>query len=107
MRAFIEDRNGIKYEFKRLSRKQKISLSKKLQQAENDFEKIDEMFTELFIMNYADKTPEFVSDVLDYNEEIYGLEQTYELVSLIIQEVFTQVGTETRQHPYLQMKKEA
>ena len=104
MKAFIEDRNGIRYEFKNLTRKQKILISKKLKNANEDFEKIDEIFADIMKLSYPDILPERVEDILDYNEEVYGLEQTYELVSMIIQEVFTQVGGEVKTHPYLQVK---
>lgn len=106
MKPYIEDRNNNRYEFKNLTRKQKILFSQKMKNAENELEKIDEVFGILMGLNYPDITQEKVDDILDFNEEVYGLAQTYELVSAIIEEVFTRVGGEGKTHPYLQAKHE-
>lgn len=104
MRAYIEDRNGNRYEFKSLTRKQKILFNKKFKSVGEDTEQIDEIFINLMKLNYPNISEEEVEDILDYNDEIYGISQTYELVSAILEEVFTQVGGEMKVHPYLQEK---
>lgn len=106
MKAYIEDRNGNRYEFKNLTRKQKMSFSKKFKSVGENTEEIDGIFADLMKLNYPNISQDEVDDILDYNDEVYGLAQTYELVSTILEEVFTQVGGEIKAHPYLQEKKQ-
>ena len=112
MRPYIEDREGNKYEFRRLTRREKINLVKNAREIEeaSDDKKIeltDELlYTILQTVSSVDH--EKFEDILDYNEEIYGFEQVIELETAIISWVFTQAGGETiKVHPYLEeMKKE-
>ncbi len=106
MKAYIEDRNGNHYEFKNLTRKQKILFSKKFKSVGEDTEEIDRIFADIMKLNYPNISQEEVDDILDYNDEIYGITQTYELVSAILEEVFTQVGGDLKVHPYLQEKQQ-
>ena len=111
MRPYIEDREGNKYEFRRLTRREKINLVKNAREIEeaSDDKKIeltDELlYTILQTVSSVDH--EKFEDILDYNEEIYGFEQVIELETAIISWVFTQAGGETiKVHPYLEeMKK--
>jgi hypothetical protein len=111
MRPYIEDREGNKYEFRRLTRREKINLVKNASEIEkaSDEKKIeltDELlYTILQTVSSVDH--EKFEDILDYNEEIYGFEQVIELETAIISWVFTQAGGETiKVHPYLEeMKK--
>lgn len=111
MRPYIEDREGNKYEFRRLTRREKINLVKNAREIEkaSDDKKIeltDELlYTILQTVSSVDH--EKFEDILDYNEEIYGFEQVIELETRIISWVFTQAGGETiKVHPYLEeMKK--
>lgn len=112
MRPYIEDREGNKYEFRRLTRREKLNLVKNAREIEeaSDDKKIeltDELlYTILQTVSSVDH--EKFEDILDYNEEIYGFEQVIELETAIISWVFTQAGGETiKVHPYLEeMKKE-
>lgn len=110
MQVYIEDRNGKKYFVEKLSRKAKIKLyglSQKVDENENQFEKIEEMFYDVLKMNNPLLTREEYEDILDYNEGLYGFSQLYELIGAFVEEVFTQVGGEnTMVHPYLAHKKE-
>lgn len=111
MRPYIEDREGNKYEFRRLTRREKLNLVKNANEIEkaSDEKKIeltDELlYTILQTVSSVDH--EKFEDMLDYNEEIYGFEQVIELETKIIEWVFTQAGGETiKVHPYLEeMKK--
>lgn len=111
MRPYIEDREGNKYEFRRLTRREKINLVKNASEIEkaSDEKKIeltDELlYTILQTVSSVDH--EKFEDMLDYNEEIYGFAQVIELETKIIEWVFTQAGGETiKVHPYLEeMKK--
>lgn len=111
MRPYIEDREGNKYEFRRLTRREKLNLVKNASEIEkaSDEKKIeltDELlYTILQTVSSVDH--EKFEDMLDYNEEIYGFEQVIELETKIIEWVFTQAGGETiKVHPYLEeMKK--
>mgnify|MGYP000000772187 FL=1 len=111
MRPYIEDREGNKYEFRRLTRREKLNLVKNAREIEeaSDDKKIeltDELlYTILQTVSSVDH--EKFEDILDYNEEIYGFEQVIELETAIISWVFTQAGGETiKVHPYLEeMKK--
>lgn len=105
MQVYIEDRNGKKYFVEKLSRKAKIKLyglSQKVDENENKFEKIEELFYDVLKMNNPLLTREEYEDILDYNEGLYGFTQLYELIGAFIEEVFTQVGGENiKVHPYL------
>lgn len=111
MRPYIEDREGNKYEFRRLTRREKLNLVKNASEIEkaSDEKKIeltDELlYTILQTVSSVDH--EKFEDMLDYNEEIYGFEQVIELETKIIEWVFTQAGGEIiKVHPYLEeMKK--
>ena len=107
MRPYIEDREGNKYEFRRLTRREKLNLVKNASEIEkaSDEKKIeltDELlYTILQTVSSVDH--EKFEDILDYNEEIYGFEQVIELETKIIEWVFTQAGGETiKVHPYLE-----
>lgn len=111
MRPYIEDREGNKYEFPRLTRREKINLVKNASEIEkaSDEKKI-ELTDELLytiLQTGSSVDHEKFEDILDYNEEIYGFEQVIELETAIISWVFTQAGGETiKVHPYLEeMKK--
>lgn len=111
MRPYIEDREGNKYEFRRLTRREKLNLVKNASEIEkaSDEKKIeltDELlYTILQTVSSVDH--EKFEDMLDYNEEIYGFQQVIELETKIIEWVFTQAGGEAiKVHPYLEeMKK--
>lgn len=108
MKPFIEDRNYNKYEFEKLTRRQKIKVARYLKSINDEnLEEIENAFFELMKVEFNDLTREMYEDILDFNEEVYGVESLYELMGAIIEEVFTQVGGETKTvHPYLQAKEE-
>lgn len=104
MKPFIEDRNYNKYEFEKLTRRQKIKVARYFKWISNEnLEEIENAFFELMKVEFNDLTREIYEDILDFNEEVYGFESLYELMGAIIEDVFTQVGGETKPvHPYLQ-----
>lgn len=105
--AYIEDRNFIKYEFKKLTRRQKIETTKLVQKIGHDFEGLEEIAFKLLQYNYPELTKEKYEDILDYNVERYGFNELYEMLGYIINDVFSQVGGEAKEvHPYLQKKRE-
>lgn len=110
MKPYIEDRNGIKYEFNFLNRKQKVIISKLMNNLgeEKGVEEIENIVFTLLKFNYSNMTRETYEDILDYNEETYGFGELYEMLGYIIEDVFTLVGGETpkKENPYLQMKRE-
>lgn len=109
MKPYIETRIGNKYEFSNLTRKQRILLQKELEKKENNqnLEFIEDLIYTLLSFNY-NLTKEEYEDVLDYNVETYGFNETYEMLTFIIEDVFTQVGGDTQKkvNPYLQSKRE-
>ena len=111
MRPYIEDREGNKYEFRRLTRREKLNLVKNASEIEkaSDVEKVkanDELLYKI-LQTVSSVDHEKFEDILDYNEEIYGFQQLTELEVAIIEWVFTQAGGEIiKVHPYLEeMKK--
>ena len=68
MKAYIEDRNGNHYEFKNLTRKQKILFSKKFKSVGEDTEEIDRIFADIMKLNYPNISQEEFYDILDYND---------------------------------------
>ena len=111
MKPYIEDRNGTRYEFNSLSRKQKIAIQndvKELGNTDNELEKIGDLIFKLIGFNYPSMTRDEFEDMLDYNEEEYGFSNLYEMLGYIIEDVFTQVGSGNtgKVNPYLQAKRE-
>ena len=108
MIPYIENRDGVKYEFKSLTRKQKINVQKLTSNMNKDsIEEIDNLTYEILKYNYPELTKEQFDDILDYNEETYGFKELYEMMGYILEDVFTQVGgNTTRVNPYLQYKRE-
>lgn len=111
MRPYIEDREGNKYEFRRLTRREKLNLAENASEMEkaSDVEKVkanDELLYKI-LQTVSSVDHEKFEDILDYNEEIYGFQQLTELEVVIIEWVFTQAGGEIiKVHPYLEeMKK--
>ena len=110
MKPYIESREGAKYEFARLTRKQKINIQSKMQEMSEEklsIEKLEDVIYTLLKYSYPDVTREQFEDILDYNEEEYGFEETYEMLGYIIEDVFTQAGGEIskKENPYLVAKR--
>ena len=104
--TYILGRNEVRYELKPLTRRQKIEFAKLMKESKKeDFEKIEEFAYTLLKFNYPEVTKETFEDILDYNAETYGFEETYEMLGYIIEDVFTQVGGK-KPNPYLEAKRE-
>lgn len=107
MELFIFGRNGERYELKILNRKQKIEIHNLMKDSqEENFEKIESLFYTLLKFNNPNLSKEEFEDILDYNCETYGFEETYEMVSYLIEDVFTAKGGDKIPNPYLMKKKE-
>lgn len=107
MKPFIEDRNLNKYEFDTLTRRQKLKLANSIKKMDKENpEEIENIFFDLFNVFYPSTTREQYEDILDFNEEKYGFNALYELISAIIGDVFTQASGVLEVHPYLQAKAE-
>lgn len=109
MRAYIEDRYGVHYEVKPLTRKQTIIFSNKVRKLEkekdNELETIEELSKYLIQSNFPEINDVAFDDMLDFNVETYGFQETYELLGAMVEEVFTSVGGEKKTHPYLAERK--
>ena len=109
MKPYIENREGVKFEFNALTRKQRIAIQKAVSDlGENkEIELIEKLVYDLLSFN-NDLSLEEYDDILDYNVETYGFNETYEMLGYIIEDVFTQVGGETvkKENPYLLHKRE-
>ena len=69
----------------------------------NNLEKVVKMILQY---NYPSLTDEEYEDILDYNEEVYGFQELYEMLGYILEDVFTQAsGGKT--NPYLEEKRQA
>lgn len=109
MELFIEGRNGLRYELKPLNRKEKIEMHDltKNSEAMEGFDKIHLMFYKLLKFSYPNMSKEEFEDVLDYNAEMYGFEETYEMIGYLIEDVFTLTGGQVKSlNPYLMKKRE-
>lgn len=114
MIPYIEDRNGIKYEFTKRNRSLLVKMQNKLERLQDDklssedkIATIENIVYELLNYQYNVSKEEY-DDILDYNFEEYGLAGLNELLVYIIEDVFTQVdGENTKTNPYLQAKREA
>lgn len=110
MKPYLENRVGTKYEISRITRRQKIEVQKMLLSSEedttakiNNLEKVVKMILQY---NYPSLTDEEYEDILDYNEEVYGFQELYEMLGYILEDVFTQAsGGKT--NPYLEEKRQA
>ena len=109
MKPYIEKRDGSLIEFNSLTRKQRIELQKEISKVEDnkDIEFVENLVYKLLTFN-NELTKEEFDDILDYNAEVYGFNETYEMLGYIIEDVFTQVGGENlkKENPYLQHKRE-
>ena len=107
MKPFIEDRNLNKYEFDTLTRRQKLKLANSIKKMDKENpEEIENIFFDLFNIYYPIVTRDEYEDILDFNEEKYGFNALYELISAILGDVFTQASGVLEVHPYLQAKAE-
>ena len=104
--AYILGRNERRYELKSLSRRQKIELSNLMKNDNREgFEKIENVFYTILKFSYPELNKEEFEDILDYNDECYGFEETYEMINYLIEDVFMSVGGK-KPNPYLEAKRE-
>lgn len=100
MKAYIEDRNGIRYNFRRLTRKETVAImSMGKEDNESNYEVIEKRFIEIFkISNPNYNMDLFETEILNYNFEEIGIVNLLKLMSMVVEEVFQ--GTETNQNKY-------
>lgn len=109
-KAYLEDRNGTKWEINSINRKQKIQIQKSMMAISTlgdteKFEKLEEIMKQIFLFNYPNATDEEFEDILDYNAETYGFGELYEMIGYIIEDVFTQASGVAKTNPYLEEKR--
>lgn len=109
-KAYLEDRNGTKWEFDSINRKQKIQIQKILMRMSSldeteKLEKLEEIMKQIFLFNYPNLTDEEFEDILDYNAETYGFGELYEMIGYILEDVFTQASGVAKTNPYLEEKR--
>lgn len=109
-KAYLEDRNGTKWEINSINRKQKIQIQKSMMAIATlgdteKFEKLEEIMKQIFLFNYPNATDEEFEDILDYNAEAYGFGELYEMIGYIIEDVFTQASGVAKTNPYLEEKR--
>lgn len=109
MKPYIENKNGVKFEFNTLTRRQKIEIQKEISKVGDEnqnVELLEGVIYKLLSFN-TNITKEEFEEILDYNVETYGFNETYEMLGYIIEDVFTQVGGEIskKENPYLQHKR--
>lgn len=109
-KAYLEDRNGTKWEINTINRKQKIQIQKSMMAISTlgdteKFEKLEEIMKQIFLFNYPNATDEEFEDILDYNAETYGFGELYEMIGYIIEDVFTQASGVAKTNPYLEEKR--
>lgn len=109
-KAYLEDRNGTKWEFNSINRKQKIQIQKTLMRMSSldeteKLEKLEEIMKQIFLFNYPNLTDEEFEDILDYNAEAYGFGELYEMIGYILEDVFMQASGVAKTNPYLEEKR--
>lgn len=111
MKPYIENREGVKYEFTPLTRRQRINIQSDIEKLTEtkDIQMIENLVYKVLKFEHTELTKEQFDDMLDFNVEEYGFNETYEMLGYIIEDVFTQVGGETskKENPYLQSKRVA
>lgn len=107
VRPYLEDRNGIIYEFKRLTRKQDSELMKIIKKNEDkeDLEGIEEAVKYMFLQSHPTKTIEDFEDIMDYTHDEYGNKDYVDLLGAIIEDSFQSPGG--KKHPYLAQRDKA
>lgn len=110
MNLDIVTRNGETINLKPLTRKQKIKIGEYIKNNKNDinemnFEVLDEMFYIILQFNKPEITKEQTEDILDFYSEEYGFEETYEMLSYLIEDLFTIATGEKKELPYLVEKR--
>ncbi len=103
MKAFIEDRNGTRYNFRRLTRSEttKIISSTANKKSEN-YELAEEQFKQIFkICNPNYNMDLFESEILSYNHDEIGYINLITLMNMVIDEAFHTTGTNPNKYSFL------
>ncbi len=103
MKAFIEDRNGTRYNFRRLTRSEttKIISSTANKKLEN-YELAEEQFKQIFkICNPNYNMDLFESEILSYNHDEIGYINLITLMNMVIDEAFHTTGTNPNKYSFL------
>lgn len=110
-KPYLESRNGTIYEINSITRKQmmevqKLVISLKDIDKLNQVEQLEDITKLVFKFNYPSLTDEEFEDILDYNAEVYGFNELYEMLGYILEDVFTQQsGAAKKINPYLEEKR--
>ena len=106
MKTYIEDVNGNKYYFARLSFQDTLKYQKLLsKQNEDNILTMLEIVKQCFAKKNTDyDISKFDSEIVDYNFSEIGLERFVILIQAIIEEVFQQKGTNPEKYSFLEEK---
>lgn len=104
-KPYLEDRNGKKYEFRRLTRREDCKLMDMQRNMDTDDTTsiMEETIWFLFNVVHPEVSKEDFVDILDYTYDEYGREIYIELLSSIANDSFQSAGG--KKHPYLEEKK--
>lgn len=107
MKAYIEDRNGIRYNFRRLTRKEITDIFSKVKNNGDAFSSAEEQFKEAFrLANPSYNMDLFEEEIMNYNYEELGYVNLIKLISLVVEEVFHTTGTNPSKYSFLAEIKE-
>lgn len=103
MKAFIEDRNGTRYNFRRLTRSE---TTKVISATSNknlvSYEIAEEQFKQIFKICNPDYNMElFESEILSYNHDEIGYINLIDLMHMVIEEAFHTTGTNPNKYSFL------
>ncbi len=96
MNTYIIDRNGNRYDFKKLPLKKTLEIQNRLVKNNENVEVVFDIFKEIFMtQNPTYDISNFDNDILEYNYEELGLTKLIELINAITEEVFQLKETNT------------
>lgn len=104
-KPYLEDRNGKKYEFRRLTRREDCELMdmQRDMDTKSSSSMVEETIWFLFNVAHPEVSKEEFVDILDYTYDEYGRDVYIELLTSIANDSFQSAGG--KKHPYLEEKK--
>lgn len=103
MKAYIEDRNGIRYNFRRLTRSETTKvISSTADKKLESYEVAEEQFKQVFkICNPNYDMSLFDVEILEYNHDEIGYVNLITLMNMVIEEAFHTTGTNPNKYSFL------
>ena len=100
---YIEDRNGNRYNFRRLTRRETTELISTISKEKESSDTAEKQFKKCFeIANPTYNMDLFDSEILDYNYEEIGFVNLAKLMTMVIEEVFHTTGTNPNKYSFLE-----